>query len=344
MNKIFVILVIFFIIPVISAKVIVEEYNQEKACIGTTLFADLYEKKIMEIDMDGNTVWEYILPEEVQKHLDPGFDVELLPNKNIMYTAPGYGIFEIDRNGTIVWEYLSKKVSHDADLLENNNILFGFGYKDTLEDYQAVEITRNGTIVWQWSAGDYFNYPPYSTIAREGWTHTNAVSRLENNDTLISLRNFNTIIEVNTTGDIVWTYDWSKYGEAQHDPVVLPDNHILIAVHGKVPAQVIEIDKETGELIWKYGLHNLRRVRDANRLPNGNTIIDGDIDQYSYIIEVTPNGEIVWKLKEEQLLPDQYPGWFFKAERICTPQESISSDEQCNGFFGKIWCWIKDIF
>ena len=57
-------------------------------------------------------------------------------------------------------------------------------------------------------------------------------------------------------------------------------------------------------------------VRDANRLPNGNTLITGAIK----IVEVTTEGKIVWQLT----LKGVAFGWggeaarfgFYKAERI----------------------------
>ncbi|MFA4980802.1 MAG: hypothetical protein WC589_25050, partial [Sphingobacterium sp.] len=60
---------------------------------------------------------------------------------------------------------------------------------------------------------------------------------------------------------------------------------------------------------------SLQPARDANRLPNGNTLITGT----SAIIEVTPGGEIVWslKLKNIEFTKKTAPQkGFYKAERI----------------------------
>jgi hypothetical protein len=59
----------------------------------------------------------------------------------------------------------------------------------------------------------------------------------------------------------------------------------------------------------------MQLIRDANRLPNGNTLITG----HTKIIEVTPDGEIVWQfaLKGITLVGIDAPArGFYKADRI----------------------------
>jgi len=80
----------------------------------------------------------------------------------------------------------------------------------------------------------------------------------------------------------------------------------------------VEIDPDTGKIIWQSA--GFRRenapVRDADRLPNGNTLITGVIE----IVEVASSGEVVWKLRlgNVNFTPDQARGLgFYKAERIC---------------------------
>lgn len=155
--------------------------------------------------MLGEIIWEYSVPQHLKKYTNPGFDVELLSNNNILLVLPGNGVHEIDRNGNIVWSYMDEKVSHDADRLPNGNTLVVYGNEDSINDAQVKEINPEGAIVWAWYAKDHFDKPPYNGIFNEGWTHTNAVSRLPNGNTLISLRNFNFITEVDPQGAVVRT-------------------------------------------------------------------------------------------------------------------------------------------
>jgi outer membrane protein assembly factor BamB len=196
-----------------------------------------------------------------------------------------------------VWKFIDPKVSHDAERLGNGNTLVvdgGYG-SDTIQDAQVREINPQGQVVWSWYAKDHgFNQAPYNTIKIQGWTHTNAASRLENGNTLISLRNFQIVVEVDRDGTVVRTI-----GEGimvnQHDPEAEPNGNILFANHG-MPRQAVEIDP-TGKVVWSYTISEdiafSSKPRDADRLQNDNTLIAA----HNRIIEVTPQGEIVWQLR-----------------------------------------------
>ena len=296
----------------------VDTYVPDKAWIGYTLFPDNHDPanpRVLEVNMLGEVVWEYNLPVEFSGYTNPGFDVELLSNNNIQIVVPRKGIFEVDKSGNIVWQYRTEKVSHDADRLPNGNILFAFGNEDKITDAQVKEVTPEGEVVWAWYAKDEYDKSPYKEISKQGWTHTNAVLRMDNGDTLISPRNFNMLIEVDKAGKIVKTIGngLMKY---QHDPVFLSNGNLLFANHDK-PNEVIEIDPNTTEVIWKFTISkpSMAPVRDVNRLPNGNTLITGS----SALIEVTPDGEIVWRLKLKNVELTQSTAsqkGFYKAERI----------------------------
>lgn len=298
----------------------VDIYDSASACIGTTILPDnhnLSRPRIIEVNMLGEILWQYVIPQNLIQFTNPGFDVEPLPNDNILFVLPRNGVYEIDRSGNIVWSYLTAQISHDADRLPNGNTLFAFGAMDTVNDAQVKEINPRGEIVWSWHAKDYFNKAPYNSISAEGWTHTNAVSRLSNGNTLISLRNFNFVVEVNTTGAIVRTIGEGILTQ-NHDPAVLASGNILVADHCE-PQRVIELDAQ-GQIVWQFSVPK-QLVRDANRLANGNTLITGS----SALIEVTKQGKIVWQLKLTTPITDKTEGatrGFYKAERISTDCQS----------------------
>ncbi len=274
--------------------------------------------------MRGEIVWEYVVPDKLRRTdrpaagLNPGFDVELVPNNNILFLSPGKGIYEIDRKGEIVWSYLDRKISHDADRLPNGNTLVVFGDNDKIDDAQVKEINPDGKIIWSWHAKDHFYKSPYKEIYDQGWTHTNSVTRLSNGNTIISLRNFNCIVEVDPQGDVVRIIE-SDALSSTHDPEMLASGNILVASQWRdKPHQAIEIDPETGKVVWQHDMPIRRTwpIRDTDRLPNGNTLITGSI----VIIEVTPEHEVVWALRLNNVIiePGQAPVMgFYKAERIC---------------------------
>jgi hypothetical protein len=183
---------------------------------------------------------------------------------------------------------------------------------DTMSDAQAKEVNRQGQVVWSWYARDHFNKPPYNSISLEGWTHTNSVTRLPNGNTLISLRNFHLIAEVDSKGSVVRTIGEGML-KHQHDPEMLASGNILMADHAE-PQRAIEVESGTNRIVWEFKVPR-QLVRDANRLANGNTLITGS----TVIIEATTDGEVVWRLnlKGITMALNEAPGrGFYKAERL----------------------------
>jgi Arylsulfotransferase (ASST) len=295
-----------------------------KAWQGTTIFADNHDTakpRIVEVNMQGEVTWEYDLPADVRSYTNPGEDVELLPNGNILVLLPRYGVYEITKGKQVAWKYLDPKVSHDADRLPDGNTLIAFGAFDTMNDMQVKEVNPAGAIVWSWRAKDAFNKAPYLGISDEGWTHTNAVTRLANRNTLVSLRNCNFIVEVDPAGKVVRTIGEGIITE-QHDPEVEPDGNILM-MDLALPNAAIEM-APNGTILWRYTLldRNEYPARDADRLPNGNILITAA----DRILEVTPDKEVVWQLRLKGVtftdrVSAQTQG-FYKAERVSAGQGS----------------------
>jgi len=292
-------------------------YNAEKVWPGTTLLSDHHDgdsPRVIEVNMLGEVTWQYVLAEDFKQYTNPGQDVERLANGNTLLVMPGKGIVEVSSEGEVVWAHMDEKVSHDADRLANGNTLYAFGDNDGLEDAQAKEVTPDGELVWQWYAKNYFDKEPYVNLSRDGWTHTNAVERLENGNTLVSPRNFSLLAEVDSNGSVVRTIGEGLLADA-HDPESLSNGNILVSNQVK-PHEALEFDLDTNESVWRFvppyqqigssfGINfvdgepvkipipYLMPIRDVDSLPNGNVLITG----YPFIIEVTRDGEIVWQLQ-----------------------------------------------
>ena len=299
---------------------IVDRYFSDKVWAGTTLLPDnhnLQKPRIIEVNMLGEVIWEYVIPQHLRQYTNPGFDVELLDNSNILFVLPRNGVYEINRSGKIIWSYLTDKISHDADRLPNGNTVFAFGAFDQKTDAQVTEINSRGDTVWSWHAGDYFDKAPFNTIFVDGWTHTNAVTRLSSGNTLVCPRNFNLIVEVDSRGKVIRTIGEGVY-YSTHDPEVLDSGTILaVSQYRDKPHQAIEINPVLNTIVWEYGIADRRAwpVRDANRLPNGNTLITGSTE----IIEVTSQGQVVWSFRFNNIPVErgQAPArGFYKAQRI----------------------------
>lgn len=300
-----------------------------RTCAGRTLFADTHESgnpKIVEVDMQGTVTWSYAIPAEMHADATVGPDAELLQNNNVLITMSSRGLYEISRAGGVVWSFADPKVSHDADRLPDGNTIFVFGNEDQKTDAQVREVTPDGQVVWSWYAKDHYDVAPYSGMSHQGWTHTNAVTRLANGNTLINPRNFSLTVEVDSEGEVVWEIDWTdlyatnhQHLHDPHEPELLPNGHLLVCLQWDAPYQVVEVDRSTRTPVWEYHLDGLRTCRDADRLPNGNTLIVGVLDSTSesVILEVAPDKAIVWQLTLENAPVGSGPGWFYKAQRTC---------------------------
>lgn len=292
----------------------VDIYRSELACQGTTLFADnhdIQQPRIVEINMLGEIVWQYKVPAGLQRYTNPGFHTEQLPTGNILFVLPTNGVYEIDRSGQVVWSYNTRRISHAAHRLPDGNTIFVCGADDQKDEPQVTVVNQQGKIVWTWYAREAFDMAPYNTIYDQGWTHINGVTWLQNGNILASLRNLNLVAEINAEGRLL-----RKIGEgiyvAQHDPVLLSNGNMLAANHC-VPQKAIEIVPATGEVVWEYAIPR-ELLRDADRLPNGNTIITGA----SQIVEVTPDKKIAWRFRlKTPLDKGQSAGMgFYKCQRI----------------------------
>ena len=161
------------------------------------------------------------------------------------------------------------------------------------------------------------------------------------------------VIISHQTGNVVWRIgpDFAGRPEArlgqfvgQHFPHMIPGDlpgagNILVFDNGgasghggpdrtnAIPnrytrtwSRVLEFDPITLEVVWQYGSASgddcffSRYVSNAQRLPNGNTLIT--IGNESRIIEVTPDQQVVWQYL---LVPDSSGGradWLYRSYRI----------------------------
>lgn len=203
---------------------------------------------------------------------------------------------------------------HDADRIDNNHYLIG----DIALDRVFIVNVSNGVIVWEWEA-----LSEYSTSGGGehpvDWTHLNDVEYLTEGRIMVSLRNQDQVVFINQSSglDHNWTLGADQkhsilYG--QHNPDYLP--HIG-------GGSVVVADSENDRLVeyrrtnqgwkrtWVYSDPETVWPRDADRLPNGHTLITASGS--GRVFEVNEQGDIVWEVSV--VLP-------YEAERLGTGPES----------------------
>jgi hypothetical protein len=292
--------------PVVAGDYKVTHLDKTKVFAGTTLLSDMSDHrmpKVVEVDFDGNIVWQFRPPGSMQGAV---LDATKLENGHILITVRGSGIYEISRRGKVVWAHKDPEASHDADRLSNGNTLYNLGWRQKGEDVLR-EVDPAGKVVWSWNGLADYDRKPFAGIDSEGWMHVNAVSRLKNGNTLVSMRNFNTVAEIGPDGRVVrdWTFRGKDKrtgvqtrgkikGERNHEPEILENGNMLVAL--RRPNRFVEFDRKTQEIVWSWshpgGGRELRTNREANRLPNGNTLGSAG----NKLIEIAPDGTIVWQM------------------------------------------------
>jgi hypothetical protein len=173
-------------------------------------------------------------------------------------------------------------------------------------------------VIWEYVFADH--YPPYPEAGGRatGYTHLNDVDAVDGGSAfLVSPRNFDRVMVVDReTKETRWTLgaedDYDVLHE-QHNPVLLDRDPLTVLVADSENDRVVEYRRTDGgawELVWSYS-RGLRWPRDADRLPNGNTLITDSANDR--VLEVTPGREVVWEF--------EIPRGTYDAERLAHGNE-----------------------
>ena len=316
------------------------------------------EGRIVELNPDGEVVWEWSVPDArvfAVEQLDEETvlaavavkvpaarcDDEHLEYERFDDHCVHNRVVEVDRpSGEVVWEYgwfdefIAWHEVHDVERLDNGETaVIDMGRN------RAFTVDRDGDVTWRWdaekhlgegSAFDREHGSPPRSGEHDDWTHMNDIDRLENDNFQLSIRNFDVVLEVDPETDEVV----SVFGETgnhsimrhQHNPHRLSAHGTLI-VADSGNDRVVEYDLEAGERVWTYtgpAFDGLQWPRDADRLPNGNTLVTDS--RNNRILEVDPDGEIVWRFEDPggEVIPLPY-----EADRIGVdePPDAPSGDQ-----------------
>ncbi len=291
-------------------------HNADALQPGTTMFGLYYDTQgnhlgtIYEVDNSGKVVWSYTLTPEQNPPGSILLDVEATPDSTILFTVMAHGVYEIDRKGQVLWSRIDPHVSHDCDKLVNGNVLISRGLAPQGED-QLIEVDVDNNIVWAWNGMDRFSSPEHADFVDEvgSWGHPNAVERLDSKNTLVTFRNFNVILELNSDGTVANEMSFEAKavdgrsvgsvgavrGMHPHDPELTEDGtSYLVAL--RQPQRVVQVDRMDGSLQWEWKAPEKEngpfRIRDANSLDNGNLLVTEGEGVY----EVARDGSLVWEL------------------------------------------------
>ncbi|MBW1996555.1 MAG: aryl-sulfate sulfotransferase [Deltaproteobacteria bacterium] len=308
-------------------------YAPSRAYNGYNLFAPLYGRDVWLMDMEGRFVhrWKMPLTPGVDAELLPNGNLlwagKVLPGVIPEFGGSGGLIMEVDWEGNEVWRYEDPYHSHVFHRLKNGNTIIARwepiphelssrvqgGIPGTERDgvmwgCGLHEITPSGEVVWE--CPTYEKLDPEIDILcpccpRDRWTNLNAVFELPSGDLLVSFRVIDTIAIIDKEErNIKWRWGPGEVAH-QHNPTMLENGNILLfdnGAHRKVTwgnfSRVVEMNPETGEIVWEYradppGDLYTFVCGGAQRLPNGNTLICETC--MGRFLEVTPAKEVAWE-------------------------------------------------
>ena len=234
---------------------------------------------LIELDWDGNVVWEYA--NEAIHH-----DFARLPNGNTL--LPEWVELAADvargvRGGHRVAEKLPAMLSDDI-----------------------IEVSPKGDEVRRihlWQLLDPRRDPICPMERRREWTHVNGLDLTREGDIVFSCRENSRVGRIDgKSGALAWKLPAGTTSH-QHHPSVLANGNLQLFDNGQhaegwTRSRVIEVNPKDNAIVWQYEADPpysffSSHISGAERQPGGNVLIcEGGSGR---IFEITPKGETVWE-------------------------------------------------
>jgi len=292
-------------------------------------------------DMEGYPVWYHVM--EGTKVVG-GLDAQLTWRDTVLLggsLSAGDRPVEVALDGSELWvgpEQLGEDddeyMHHHFELLESGNYLtLEKVFVDGVRGDVIREMTPDLSSAWSWNTFDWLD-PNWDT---SDWTHSNWVQISDDGFVYLSVREESAIYKIDyDTGEILWRLgeggdfqlEAGAWFQQQHAPSVLEGGNILVYdnLGDNRIARAVEyaLDEQamTAEQVWVYGGDSdegwiSEYWGDADRLPNGNTLITAGANKLNTIFEVTSGGDIVWQLEHRTV--DGVTNTMYRAERVTPP-------------------------
>jgi hypothetical protein len=205
---------------------------------------------------------------------------------------------------------------HDADRIDDSRLAVA----DIANDRVFVVDTTTGIVEWSWNAQSEFPVTESGGPYPEDWTHLNDVEVLDDGRLMASLRNHDQVVFLDRETGLIEDWTLGEDGAhgivyEQHNPDYIPAERggpsVLVA--DSENDRVVEYHRsgEDWERTWTWRDDGLAWPRDADRLPDGGTLVTDS--NGNRVLEVAENGSVVWEMDVA------FP---YEAERLDTGDES----------------------
>jgi hypothetical protein len=209
---------------------------------------------------------------------------------------------------------------HDVDHVKGSL----YAVADMYSEEVFIVDVNSGIVTWEWGLQSAFSTSTGNQYPRD-WVHLNDVEVLTDGRLMLSARNLDQVLFVDPTEGLDET--WTIGGDdelgtlfEQHNPDYIPEvmGGPAVLIADSENDRIVEYQRtQDGDWTesWIWQDQQMQWPRDADRLPNGNTLI-GDSGG-NRVIEVNQTGGIVWQLN--------YPG-NYEVERLETGDESTGGE------------------
>ncbi|QCC48753.1 arylsulfotransferase family protein [Halobellus limi] len=211
---------------------------------------------------------------------------------------------------------------HDVDRVDDERLLVA----DIARDRVFVANTTTGLTEWEWDAQSDFDVASGGPFP-DDWTHLNDVEHVEidgRDAVMVSLRNHDQVAFVDFERGLLENWTLGSDGDhdtlyEQHNPDYIPPEHggPAVLVADSENSRIVEYQRANGswERSWTWSDRRMQWARDADRLPNGHTLVtDSNGDR---VFEIDTDGEIVWSATV---------GFPYESERLGTGDESAGGE------------------
>ncbi len=269
---------------------LVTKFDPSKSFQGYTLFAPWGAGMVWLVDMQGRFVHRWKLP------YIPGEYGRLLPNGNLLYAGrvlngplthmggAGGVLLEADWDSNIIWKHEDTYQHHDFCRLDNGNTMY-LRWVQVPDDMVGgvkggVPGTEHDGVMWTDS---------FREVSRDGEVVWEWLS-YEHLDPAVD-------IVCPLCGRAEWTHGNSCF--------VMPDGDILTTF--RHTDWMVIIDRNTGDIKWRWGAGELAHPHDPTLLENGNILVFDNGHHrrtahisYSRVVEVNPKtGKIEWEYMDK---------------------------------------------
>jgi hypothetical protein len=262
--------------------------------------------KVTILNAKGEIEWQVDIPFVIH-------DMQILPNKNILFLTDNTTIIEVTPKKQVVWKHVSRQKEGYTGAVEIH------AFQRLKNGLTMVAESGNARIIEVDKEDNIVKTIPLTVNNPNSHRDTRRARKLDNGNYLVAHEGDGMVREYDGTGKVVWSYTLDLGGRERtpgHDghgtevfnALRLQNGNTLIA--GGNNNRVLEVNRE-GKIVWSVDYNELPGIRlywvtGLQVLPNGNIVIGNTHagKENPQLIEITREKRVVWTLKNWEVFGD----------------------------------------